>query len=123
MEIDLPVNLLKLVKQGSLVVSENNKQSVKISFNNNSVLIDLLEMKFNIPTNTGIFTRLSEAREFAKLLKKRHYTLCISHKGKTVIKLGKDAQPKLSRLITRSDAVEISNLRELRKLDKRLRLK
>ena len=123
MEIDLPVDLLKLVKKGNLVVSENNRQSVKISFADNLISIDLLDIEFNIPTSTGIFTRLSEAREFAKLLKKRHYTLCISHKGKIVIKLGKDAQPKLSRLFTRSDAVEVSNLRELRKLDKRLRLK
>lgn len=123
MEIDFPVNLLKFVKKGSVLVSENNIQSVKISFDNNMISIDLLDIEFNIPSNVGIFTRLSEAREFANLLKKRNYTLCISYKGKTVMKIGKDAQPKLSRLIIRSDAVEVSNLRELRKLDKRLRLK
>jgi len=123
MEIDLPIDLLKLVKKGSLLVSENNKKSVKISFDDNLVLIDLLDIEFNIPTSSGIFARLSEARKFAKALKSKNFTLCISHKGKIVIKLGKDANPKLSRMITRSDAVEVSNLRELRRLDKRLRLK
>lgn len=123
MEIDLPIDLLKLVNKGSLLVSENNKKSVKISFDNDFVLIDLLDIEFNIPTNSGIFTRLSEAREFAKALKSKNFTLCISYKGKIILKLGKDANPKLSRLITRSDAVEVSNLRELRRLDKRLRLK
>jgi hypothetical protein len=39
------------------------------------------------------------------------------------MKLGKKAKPKLSRLITKSSAVEITDLRELRKLDKRLRQK
>ena len=103
MEIDLPIDLLKLVKKGSLLVSENNKKSVKISFENNIVLIDLLDVEFNIPKTSGIFARLSEAREFAKALKSKNFTLCISHKGKIVIKLGKYANPKFSRIITRSD--------------------
>ncbi len=123
MEIDLPIDLLKLVKAGSVEVSENNKKSVKFSFQNNKITIDLLDVAFNVPTTKGIFTRLSEAREFAKSLKKKNLTLCISHNGKIVMKLGKEAKPKLSRLVTQSSAVEITNLGELRKLDKRLRLK
>ena len=39
------------------------------------------------------------------------------------MKLGKEAKPKLSKMVTRSNAVEITDLRELRRLDKRLRLK
>lgn len=123
MEIDLPVDLLKLVKKGSLVVSENDRKSVKLSFNDNVVLVDLLDVEFNIPSSGGIFARLSEARTFAKALKNKDFTICISHQGKIVMKLGKNAKPRFSRMITRSDAVEIVNLRELRKLDKRLRLK
>ena len=123
MGIDLPADLLKLVKEGSIMVSENSRKSVKFSFEKNTVIVDLLEIDFNIPTTKGIFTRLSEAREFAKKLKGKNLTLCISHKGKIVMKLGKNAKPKLSRLITQSEAVEISDLRELRRLDKRLRLK
>ena len=123
MRIDLPADLLKLITQGSILVSENHKKSVKFSFEKNTITVDLLEMDFNIPTSKGIFTRLSEARDFAKKLKEKNLTLCISHKGKVVMKLGKKAKPKLSRLITQSQAVEISDLRELRRLDKRLRLK
>jgi arginyl-tRNA synthetase len=123
MEIELPVDLLKIVKAGSLEVSENHKKSVRFSFNEKKITVDLLDIKFNIPTTKGIFTRLSEARNFAKTLKKKNLTLCISHKGKIVMKLGKDAKPKLSRMITQSSAVEITDLRELRKLDKRLRLR
>ena len=67
--------------------------------------------------------RLSEARRFAKYLKEKNLTLCISNKGKIVMKLGKEANPKFSRMITRSGAVEITDIRELRRLDKRLRLK
>lgn len=123
MESELPVDLLKLVKAGTVEVSENHKKSVRFSFNESQITVDLLDIKFNIPTTKGIFTRLGEARNFAKDLRGKNLTLCISHKGKIVMKLGKGARPKLSRMITLSDSVEITDLRELRKLDRRLRLK
>jgi len=123
MGIDFPINLLKIVKAGSLDVSENQKRIMTFSFKNNKITADILDITFNIPTTKGFFTRLSEAREFAKRLKKKNLTLCISHKGKIIMKLGKEAKPKLSRMITQSSAVEITNLGELRKLDKQLRLK
>lgn len=123
MGIDFPINLLKLVKAGSLDVSENQKRTMTFSFDKNKITVDILDLTFNISTTKGIFTRLSEASEFAKRLNEKNLTLCISHKGKIIMKLGKEAKPKLSRIITRSGAVEITDLRELRKLDKRLRLK
>lgn len=123
MGIDFSADLLKLVTEGSIQVSENDKKSVKFSFEKNTITVDLLDIEFNIPTSKGIFARLSEARNFANSLKQKNLTLCISHKGKIVMRLGKNAKPKLSRLITQSQAVEITDLRELRRLDKRLRLK
>lgn len=123
MVIGLPINLLKLVKTGSLDVSENDKKTITFFFNKNKITIDILDITFNISTTKGILARLSEAREFAKHLKEKNITLCISHRGKMVMKLGKEANPKFSRMITQSGAVEITDLRELRRLDKRLRLK
>ncbi|MEJ2260781.1 MAG: hypothetical protein P8X83_03870 [Nitrosopumilaceae archaeon] len=119
----LLVDLLRLVREGNMEISENHKKSLKLSFSKNTVVFDLLDVEFNIPTSKGMFERLSEARKFAKILEENNFTLCISHKGKIVMKLGKDAKPKLSRMLTKSKSVEITNLRELRKLDKRLRLK
>lgn len=122
MGIELPVDLFKLITAGSLEISENHKKSIKFTFEKDMITVDLLEINFNIPPTKGIIKRLSEARKFAKNLKEKNLTLCISHNGKIVMKLGKKAKPKLSRLIT-SEAVEINDLRELRRLDKRLRLK
>ena len=119
----LLVDLLRLVREGNMEISENHKKSLKLSFSKNTVVFDLLDVEFNIPTSKGMFERLSEERKFAKILEENNFTLCISHKGKIVMKLGKDAKPKLSRMLTKSKSVEITNLRELRKLDKRLRLK
>lgn len=123
MGIEFPEELLKLVKSGTLNISENHKESLRFVFDKNTITIDLIDIEFNVPTSKGLLVRLSEARKFAKNLKKKKLTLCIAHKGKIVMKLGEKANPKLSRLLTQSGAVEITNLRELRKLDKRLRIK
>lgn len=138
MEIDCTVvlGLLRLIKAGSMEVSANGKKSICFSFCDNKITVDLLDIAFNIPTTTittsdtvvtrekrragRVFTRLNETRKFAEKLKKKNLTLCISHQGKTVIKLGKEAKPKLSRIILKSSSVEVANLRELRKLYKLL---
>lgn len=123
MDTRLSVDLLKGIKSGTLEIKENNKESMQFIADKNIITINLIDLSFNIPVYANILSKLSEAREFAKNLKENHLTLHIAHNGKVVMKLGKKAKPKLSRLITKSSAVEITDLRELRKLDKRLRQK
>jgi GTP1/Obg family GTP-binding protein len=123
MDTRLSVDLLKGIKSGTLEIKENNKESMQFIADKNIITINLIDLSFNIPVYASILSKLSEAREFAKNLKENHLTLHIAHNGKVVMKLGKKAKPKLSRLITKSSAVEITDLRELRKLDKRLRQK
>lgn len=120
---ELPLKLLQGIRTGSLHVSENGKKSLQVIADGNDKIVDIVDFSFNTPSTQDIFTKLSEARKFAEKLKEQNITLRISHKGKMVMKLGKEANPKLSRLLTRSDAVEITDIRELRILDKRLRLK
>jgi hypothetical protein len=123
MDTRLSVDLLKGIKSGTLEIKENNKDSMQFIADKNTITINLVDLSFNIPAYSSIFSKLSEAREFAKNLKENHLTLNIAHNGKVIMKLGNKAKPKLSRLITKSSAVEITDLRELRKLDKRLRQK
>ena len=120
---ELSLKLIKGIKAGSLYVSENGKKSLQIVADGDEKIVDIIDFSSNIPTTQEIFTKLSEAKKFAEKLKEQNITLRLSHKGKMVMKLVKEANPKLSRLITRSDAVEITDIRELRILDKRLRLK
>ena len=114
---ELSLKLLKGIKAGSLHVSENGKKSLQVVADGNDKIIDIIDFSSNIPTTQEIFTKLSEAKKFAEKLKQQNITLRISHKGKMVMKLGREANPKLSRLITRSDAVEITDIRELRILE------
>ena len=118
---DFSITLLKSIKSGQLEIKENNKKTMQFLADKDTIRINLIDLSINIPNSQGIFARLSEAKKFAKELKNQNLTLLISHNNKTVIKLGKKAKPRLSRMVT-SGAVEITDLRELRKLDKRLRL-
>ena len=121
MKNEFAVRLLKGVKSGSLQIKEDGKKSINILVNDGKILVNLTNVSFNIPSTQGILSKLNNARELAEKLKENDLTLCIMHDQKEVLKLGKDARPKLSQMITRSKAVEITSIRELRILDKRLR--
>jgi hypothetical protein len=68
----------------------------------------------------GLLGRLSNARQFAYSLASKDLTLSVLYKGKKVMMLGKNAKPKLSKLVTRSNHIQIKSLRGLRKLDQEL---
>jgi hypothetical protein len=63
---------------------------------------------------------LSNARQFADSLASNDVTLSVLYKGKEVMILGNNAKPKLSKLVTRSNHIQIKSLRGLRKLDQEL---
>ena len=59
---------------------------------------------------------LSFSKKFAHYLTINDVTLSISRKGKEAITIGKEAKPTLSRLLTRSDDVQIKSTMEATKL-------
>ena len=54
--------------------------------------------------------------KFANKLTDNDTTIVFSRKGKEAIILGKEAKPTVSKLVTRSDDIQIKSLREVRKL-------
>ncbi len=57
-----------------------------------------------------------EIPKFANKLTDNDMTIVFSRKGKEAIILGKEAKPTLSKLVSRSDDIQIKSLREVRKL-------
>ena len=51
-----------------------------------------------------------------KKLKQENITLEIQLEGKTVLKIGKDANPKLAKIVTLSNDIEIRDLKKLKKI-------
>ena len=65
-----------------------------------------------------IFDELHTAKEFAHILTDNDMTITVSRKGKEAIILGKEAKPTVSKLVSRSDDVQIKSVKETAKLGK-----
>jgi hypothetical protein len=109
---------LKSAKEGTLAISFENEPAVKIAISNGTLAVDLLEPTiFRIPEDeTGLFDKLKTASEFARKLSENGVTISFLRKGKEALRLGKDARPTLSKLVTRSDDVQLNSASEFAKL-------
>jgi hypothetical protein len=65
---------------------------------------------------TDFLKYLKEAKVFAHKLTENGVTLFILNKNENAITLGKDASPSFSKLITRSDDIQIDSIRKSMKL-------
>ena len=86
--------------------------------------IETLKDKLNIAkefaeeltdSETELLDKL-EIPKFANKLTDNDTTIVFSRKGKEAIILGKEAKPTISKLVSRSDDIQIKSLREVRKL-------
>lgn len=94
---------------------ENNK--IDLDFLQGNLLKELLDLGAKMEEES-ILKRLKTLKDLAEKLKEKGWTMTISHKEQTIITLGKEAHPKTSQTITRTDAIEINNLVGLVKLVK-----
>jgi len=113
------INLLKAPK-GSLTVMTNGTTPFSLEFRGDKVLLDITDASFfnfgEESDDIGLFSKLKTAKELAQVLTDNHMTLSILRKGKEALSLGYEAHPTLSRLITRSDDIQIDSVKEVAKL-------
>ena len=67
-------------------------------------------------SETGLFEKLDIPKEFAQKLTDNDMTLVLLRKGKEAIILGKEAHPTISKIVSRSDDMQIKSVREVSKL-------
>jgi len=67
-------------------------------------------------SETGLFEKLDIPKEFAQKLTDNDMTLALLRKGKEAIILGKEAHPTISKIVSRSDDMQIKSVREVSKL-------
>lgn len=113
---DLPINFLSYLESGSIKVTCDNSPVINFRVEGNSKIIDVKDIPISISKKPGFFKQLSVAKGLAKNLKQDNITLEVRLHGETVLKLGADANPKLAKIVTLSDSIEITNLRLLKKL-------
>ena len=111
---DWLVRCMKSAQSGTINLNIGNQSAMKIDISNNGdkIIVDLLEPAFFSITNdeTGLFDKLKSAKEFAKKLTDHDITISFLRKGKEAITLGSEAKPTLSKLITRSEDVQINSV-------------
>ncbi len=120
MKSKLPANFLIYLKSGHLTISDSEKTAIEFESSGETRILNILDLPTKLPGKMNLLKQLTEAKGLAKVLSKEGVTLEIKHKGKLILKLGKNAKPKFSSLVTFSRSVEIIDLKELRKLDKEI---
>jgi hypothetical protein len=128
--IDSLFKIMSSVSSGSIKLVVANQPAMKIEINTNDdqvdgddnnrtvVRLDLLEPTFfSVPDDqTGLFDKLRTAAEFAQKLTDNGITFSLLRKGKEAIILGKEARPSLSRIITKSNDIQVNSIKESAKL-------
>jgi hypothetical protein len=135
--LDLMTKCLSYITNGSVRVNVDDQTAMEINGHSkgkkSDISIDIEDHGDRLITaalvdeddeeekkKLGLLDRLSNARQFANSLANNDLTLSVSYKGKEVMMLGKNAKPKLSKLVTRSSHIQIKSLLGLRKLDQEL---
>ena len=113
---DLPANFLSFLNNGGLKVTCDDTPSINFTVEDNSRIIDIINIPIEIEKRPSLIKQLSEAKDLAKNLKQENITLEIRLRGEPVLKLGEKANPKLAKIVALSGDIEITDLRKLKKL-------
>ena len=109
---------------GTIKIAIKNNDSLRIESEDKNIKLHIMDPSiFDIPVETvkdnkkDFFKYIKEAKEFAHKLSENELTLFILNKNdENAITLGKNANPSFSKLITRSDDIQINSVRKSMKL-------
>jgi hypothetical protein len=107
------VKSMKSLTCGTIEIDTENQSAAQIDISNDKIAINLLQAEFfRVPDDeTGLFDKLKTSKEFGHKLSENRLTLSILRKGKEAITLGYKAKPKLSKLITRSNDIQVDSIK------------
>jgi hypothetical protein len=122
MFMDILVKGLSFIN-GTIKIAIKNNDSLRIETADKKIKLNIIDPSiFDIPleilkdNKIDFFKHMKEAKEFAHKLSENELTLFILNKGENTITLGKNANPSFSKLITRSDDIQIDSIRKSIKL-------
>ncbi|MGB6529904.1 MAG: hypothetical protein WBF33_17500 [Candidatus Nitrosopolaris sp.] len=122
---DWLVRSMRTAQTGTIKLDIEGQPAVKIEIVNygNKIMVDLLQPVFFRTTDDemGLFDKLKMAKEFAKKLTDNGMTISFLRRGKEAITLGKDARPTFSKILTRSDDVQINSVTQAGNLKRDLK--
>ena len=115
---DLLSKSLRSIAGGTVTIEFANESAARIVADSDNIAVDLLQPDFFriSQDETGLFDKLKTATEFGRKLADNEMTISILRKGREAIRIGKDAKPTFSKLITRSSDLQLTSIREAAKL-------
>ena len=120
--MQLPTWLGHVVKSGEVTLFTGDDEALQVKAEDNKIDLSVASKEFlkDVVDSAGggasIRSKLAQLKGIADELKDEGLTVTLSYKGDRLLTIGSEAKPKFSRLITRTDAVEINNLRKLLEL-------
>ncbi len=124
--LQIPLWLVQILKQGKLSLQTNGLEGIELQIEDNKMDLnfqrkELIKYVLELETEMkekSVLEKLKILKSLAEKLKKKGSTISISLKGQKIITLGLEAQPRISKIMTGTNAIEIDNLVELTKLVK-----
>jgi uncharacterized lipoprotein YehR (DUF1307 family) len=120
--VQLPTWLGHVVKSGEVTLFTDDAKALQIKAEDNKIDLNAIDKEFlkdvvgSAGSGASIRSKLAQLKSIAGELKDEGLTVTLSYKGDRLLTIGSEAKPKFSRLVTRTDAVEINNLRKLLEL-------
>ena len=117
--MQLPTWLGHVVKSGEVTLLTGDVEALRIRAESNKIDLNAANKEFlkDVVGSVGgvksLRSKLAQLRSVAGELKSEGLTVTLSYKGDRLVTLGSEAKPKLSRMVTRTNAVEVNNLRKL----------
>lgn len=108
-----------VVKSGEVTLITGDVEALQIKAEDNKIELSIANKEFlkdvlgSAGGGTSIRSKLAQLKSIAVELKDEGLTVTLSYKGDLLVTIGSETKPKFSRLVTRTDAVEINNLRKL----------
>jgi hypothetical protein len=120
--VQLPTWLSHVVKSGEVTLFTGDEEALQVKAEDNKIELTIANKEFlkDVVDSAGggasIRSKLAQLKDIAGELKDEGLTITLSYRGDILVTIGSEAKPKFSRLVTRTDAVEIKNLRKLLEL-------
>jgi hypothetical protein len=109
---------LRSASKGSIGIQLGGEPAATITIEDRRVTVDLLRpAAFQLSKDeTGLFDKLKTASEFGRKLSDNGMTLSFRRMGKEAVRLGSEAKPTFSKLITKSDDMQMTSIKEFGRL-------
>jgi hypothetical protein len=118
-EVQLPTWLGHVITSGEVSLFADNKEALHLKAGNKKIDLDVVDKKFvkdvvgSLGGSTSIRGRLNQFKSIAEELRDEELTVTVSYQGNRVVTVGAKAKPKISRVLTGTNAIEINSLRKL----------